>query len=133
MNAKIQPAAQSGNSLIAAVLGVVALLLVAGVLSGLNTRLPLIDTDRAAFIALGVLGFAMCTMGGIGVVIQKRGWADPITIIGTLMGVLALALIVLVLLGVRLPLIATDRDAFVALAGIGVLKVLIEGADHLRK
>ncbi len=110
-----------------------AALLVGSVLAGVNTQLPLINTDRAAFIALSILGMAMCSAGGIGTAIARRGWKDGVTILGSVIGVLTLALIALVLLGVPLPLITTDRDAILTLAGIGVVKVLIEAADHLRK
>ncbi len=123
----------SVNAWLAFTLGVLALLLIVAVLAGLNTQLPLVDTDRGAFIALAVLGAAMCSAGGIGTAIAKRGWADPVTIIGSVLGVLMLALIVLALLGVRLPFAATDREAFMALAVLGVVKVLIEAGDHLRK
>jgi hypothetical protein len=133
MNAPITAQKQNNSSVLAAPLGVVAALLVGSVLLGLNTQLPLVNTDRGAFIALAILGFAMCSVGGIGTAIARRGWKGGVTILGSVLGVLALAFIVLVLLGVSLPFIATDRDAIIALVGICMVKVLIEAADHLRK
>jgi hypothetical protein len=108
------------------VLGIVAAILIFFVLS--NRPLPLITNDRAALIALVIIGFAMCTVGGSGKAFAAYGWAHPITIIGSVLGVLILALVGARLVNLNLPLIVDDRAAFIAVAAIGVLKVLINVA-----
>jgi hypothetical protein len=115
----------NGNYLIAAILGILAVVLVFFFLTG--RPIPLISGERAAFIALAVLGLAMCATGGIGTAIGQYGWAHPITIIGSILGVLALVLVGATLLNIRLPLVPDDRAAFIALAVLGFAKVVVEG------
>lgn len=116
----------TGSNLIPAVLGIAAAILIFFVLS--NRPLPLITTDRAALIALVIIGFAMCTVGGSGKAFTAYGMAHPITIIGSILGVLILLLAGARLVNVSLPLIVDDRAAFIAVAAIGVLKVVINVA-----
>ncbi len=115
----------SGNYLLAAILGILAVALVFLFVTG--RPIPLISGDRAAFIALAVIGLAMCATGGIGTAVGQYGWTHPITIIGSLLGVLALGLVGATLVNIRLPFVPDDRAAFIALAAIGVVKVLVEG------
>jgi hypothetical protein len=120
--------------LIANGLGIVAVLLVAAVLT--NTSVPFISGDRAAFVALAVIGMSMCALGGIGKAQAGLGWAHPLTIVGIVLGSLALLLVAAVLTGRAgfLEPVATatggraaaeavtDRAALLVLAGIIALK-----------
>ena len=118
----------TANDVVTAVLGLAAVALVFFVLTG--RTLPLIADDRAALIALGVVGFVMCSLGGIGKTQATLGWTHPITIVGMLLGVAALLIVVLPLLNVKLPVLATDRSAFIALAVIMLVKVGLSGAGR---
>jgi hypothetical protein len=87
----------TGSAPAANVLGVVAALMVAASIAGV--RLPLLGSDRATFIGLVVVGMTMCTLGGIGRAQSTVGWSDPVTIVGIVIGVLALGLVGAVLAG----------------------------------
>lgn len=123
------PASNTVSHLIPAVLGVVAAIVIFFVLT--NRPLPLITTDRAALIVLVIIGFMMCTIGGSGKAFSTYGWASPVTIIGSVLGLLVLLLVGARLVNINLPLIVDDRAAFVAIAVIGVAKVIINAAAAL--
>lgn len=116
------------HTVLAAALGLMAVALVLLVLSG--RTLPLITDDRGALIALGVIGFAMCTLAGSGRVPAAIGWGHPISIVGALLGVAALLVITLPLINVKLPGLATDRSAFIALAVIMLVKIGLSGLSR---
>lgn len=111
-----------GNNLTTAVLGVLALVIVFAALTG--RRLPLVSSDRAALIALVVVGMAMCARG-IGRVAAAGLWAHPVAIVGYLLGAVILALAVAVLVGKPFPWVTTVRQAIVAVAGLGVAKLIL--------
>jgi hypothetical protein len=104
-----------------------------------NIRLPLLGSDRAAFIAVVVVGMTMCALGGIGRAQSTLGWTDPITVLGIAIGSLALMLVAAVLTGkagVLAPVSAliagtsslesaTDRAATLVLAGLIAVKWVI--------
>jgi hypothetical protein len=113
-------------------LGILAALLIVSVLTQINTQLLFINTDAGAFAALCVLELGMCSSGGIGVTLQTHGWKSSSMLIGGAIGVLALGLIGAVATGVHLPYVASTHDAFMALAAIGVVKVLITAIDRSR-
>ncbi|MBI5671152.1 MAG: hypothetical protein HZC41_24410 [Chloroflexi bacterium] len=115
--------ASNSSHLIPAVLGILAAILIFFVLT--NRPLPLITSDRAALIALVVIGFAMCAIGGSGRAISTFGMTSPVTIIGSALGLLVLLVAGARLAGVNLPVIVDDRAAFVAVAVIGVVKVAV--------
>ncbi|NWF67533.1 MAG: hypothetical protein HXY40_00465 [Chloroflexi bacterium] len=115
MTAQINP--QARNPLWAWILGGLALLLIVVTLAGV--QLPIISGERAAFYVLAIIGFIMCTMYGM-------QWnTNPLNIIGMILGVLALLLVLAVLFNVQLPLITSDRDAFIAMSVIVVVKAAI--------
>ncbi len=105
-------------------MGLATLLLVAAVLTGV--KLPFIRSDRAALVALTLVGMAFC---GLGMKIDLYGWLNPITLVGCVLGTLMLGMVIAVFAGVRLPFIPDARAAFVALAALMALKV---GLDVLR-
>jgi hypothetical protein len=94
-------------------------------------KLPLITDDRLAVLALVIVGFAMCMAGGSARAIGGYGMTHPVTILGSLIGVLALLIGASVLFSFRLPLIADNRTALFVLAGIILLKVVMNGALYL--
>ncbi len=118
----------STNGIITLVLGLLAAGLVFMVLTGRDV--PLVGNGAGALLALGVIGMAMCTLSGIGSVQSTLGWTHPLTIIGSILGVLALLVVALPLLGVQLPLIADTRSAVLALAVIMLVKVGLMGVER---
>jgi hypothetical protein len=102
------------------VLGIAALLLVGSILSGLNLGLGI--SDRAVLIILVVFGMAMCAGG---MKLERYGWQNPFNMLGSVIGAAALLLIACVFLGLRIPLITSDRAAILALGVLMLLKVLV--------
>jgi uncharacterized membrane protein YccC len=88
-------------------------------------RLPLIGTERAAFLAFAGLGFLMCAIGPQSRVWTGRSWLKPYILAGIVLGVVALMLAWMVLFGVDIPGIGSLRQAFWVLAGIMVVKVVL--------
>jgi hypothetical protein len=101
-------------------LGLLSAAVVAAGLTGI--RLPLLGSDRAALIALVILGMSMCALG---MQTMTFGWLNPFNVIGMILGALALGLAVAVLMGVRVPYISSDRAAMIALALIMATKALL--------
>jgi hypothetical protein len=107
-------------------LGLAAALLAAAVLTGLSQTLGV--SDRLAFIALVVVGMAMCTTG---MKLDRYGWTNPFNLFGIVAGAAALALVGAALLNIHLPFIAGDREAVAALTAIMVVKVIAAGVRNL--
>jgi hypothetical protein len=122
-------AASSINGVITLVLGLLAAGLVFLVLTGRDV--PIVGSGARALLALGLIGIAMCALSGIGPTQSALGWAHPLTIAGSILGVLALLVVALPLLGVQLPLIADARSAMLALAVIMLVKVGLLGVERL--
>jgi hypothetical protein len=101
------------------VLAILAAALVTAV--GFRLNIPLLGGGRAAFFTLAVMGAILCKPG----VTPWRGFSDPFTWAGTMIGVLNLLLIGAVLLHVRVPLIATERAATLALGGLMAVKAVL--------
>jgi hypothetical protein len=118
----------STNGIITLALGLLAAALVFMVLTGRDV--PIVGNGAGALLALGIIGIVMCTLGGIGTVQSTLGWTHPLTIIGSILGVAALLVVVLPLLGVHLPLMADTRSAVLALAVIMLVKVGLMGVGR---
>jgi hypothetical protein len=73
-----------GTNLAVIALGILAALLVFAVLTG--RKVPLLTSDRAALLALVVIGMIMCTQGGIGRVSASGTWLHPFSFLGYLLG-----------------------------------------------
>lgn len=112
----MSPTLINGMYIVAGALGVLAVLLVFAHLTG--KQVPFISGDRAAFIALAVMGFLIRLSTSVRLPNTKSYWTHPIAILVGVLGALALLLIIAVLAGIKLPLIAGDREAFTALAVI---------------
>jgi hypothetical protein len=91
---------------------------------GFGVQVPLIGNGRAAYAVLLVMGMALCSRG-IKPDVYGWSWTNPFTIIGIVAGALALVLSVLYLVGLKVPLITSDKIAILALAGIMALKVVV--------
>jgi hypothetical protein len=113
------------NGPISLALGLLAAGLVFMILTGRDV--PIVGNGAGALLALGLIGIAMCTMSGIGSVQGTLGWTHPLTIIGSILGVAALLVVVLPLLGVHPSFIPDIRSAVLALAVIMLVKVGLMG------
>lgn len=94
-----------------------------------GAAVPFATNDRERFIALVVLGWAMCS-AGVGQVIRTAGWRSPVAAVGVAFGVANLALIAVVLTGNAGTLasgnVATgERFAVAALATLMLAKSLV--------
>ncbi|MBL8055221.1 MAG: hypothetical protein JNK29_00920 [Anaerolineales bacterium] len=107
------------NALAAGAVGLVTTSLLAAYLLGI--KLPVITSDRAAFLAVAGLGFLMCMLG-MGKVVTGLGWTHPLSILGSVVGALILGLVLVVLAGWRLPFLADDRAALIAVVVLGLVK-----------
>jgi predicted Fe-S protein YdhL (DUF1289 family) len=107
------------TNIILIVLGVVSVLYILAVLGGV--QLPLISGYKAGTIVLGIVGMAMCTVGGIGPAVRRHGWSHPMTILGTVRGFM-LVVVLATIFNIQLPLIAGERDAFLAVVILGAAR-----------
>ena len=117
MNSKTLPANRSAS----VVMGIIVALLIGAVLAGFHNRYGL--SDRTAFVLLTVAGMAFCLTG---MKIEIYGWKNPFNLVGSLVGVIILLLVAAVFTGIPFPGVASDRDAFIALAILIALKVVLD-------
>lgn len=102
-----------------------ALLAVAIVLIGVTgKRVPLLSNVRLDIILLVIIGMAVCQQGGIGRVAATGQWTHPLAIIGYLLGGLILFITLAVFVGWKLPFIANDQQALLAIAVLAGLKIV---------
>jgi hypothetical protein len=90
-----------------------------------DTRFPVAIGPRTDLIALLVVGFAMCTLGGSGQVAASGRWLAAPAIVGSVLGVAILVIVVAGLVGWKLPLMSTPNDAVLAVAAIIGVKTVI--------
>jgi hypothetical protein len=91
---------------------------------------PLVGSPRAAVYAVAAIGFVMCSVHGIGAGMRYTGgsWASPFLIGGAVLGSLALLIVVAAATGLRVPMLAGDREMLLALAGIVGMKFVLTAA-----
>lgn len=87
-------------------------------------KIPVLSNVRADIILLVLIGMAICTQGGIGRVAATGEWTHPLSIIGYLLGGLILLITLTVFAGWKLPFIANDQQALLAIAILAGLKVV---------
>jgi hypothetical protein len=103
--------------LLAALAGVV-------IFAGLTgKKLPLLSNLKVDILLVVGLGMAICAQGGIGRVAALGVWSHPLSIVGYILGGLILLVLVSVFTGLKLPLIAGDRQALLAITILAGLKV----------
>lgn len=106
-----------------------AAFLVFAVLTG--RTIPLIMSDRAALLALLVIGMIMCTQGGISRVAASGAWFHPFTIIGYLLGAGIIVIGIAALLGKNIPPLTNYYQSFVVVAVIAAVKVVLTTIHRL--
>jgi len=67
-----------------------------------RTQLPILGTGAGVLMAMGVVGLAACAVGGIGTV-TEFDLTQPRILIGTVLGIVALLIVVAGLLGWTAP------------------------------
>jgi hypothetical protein len=87
-------------------------------------RVPLLSNVRADIILLVIIGMTICSQGGIGRVAATGEWTHPLSILGYLLGGLILLVTLAVFVGWKLPFIASDQQALLAIAILASLKVV---------
>ncbi|MBL8165974.1 MAG: hypothetical protein JNJ61_28580 [Anaerolineae bacterium] len=97
-----------------ALIAVAALLLLASLA---RLPLPIIDTERAAFFALFIIGFVLCS--GYGMQFNTH----PINLIGMALGVFIVLLGIALLFNITLPFLPDGRAALLALAALMAVKI----------
>jgi hypothetical protein len=116
-------------------IGIVAAeLLVTGLIvcAGLSSRhIPLIGEPRAAAITLGIVGFAICMiMPTIGKFISSAP-AHPLTIIGCILGAIALLAVVAQIFRWSIPVVNDPKAALFIIAGCIAIKSIISRFAYL--
>jgi len=111
------------------VLGILAVALIVFVLTG--RRIPLLSSERAALIALVVIGMVMCTMGGIGRVAASGEWLHPFSIVGYILGAAIIVIGIAALFGKQIPPLTSYYQSFIAVAVIAAVKVVLTAIHRL--
>jgi hypothetical protein len=119
----------SGTNLVVIALGILAALLVFTVLTG--RKVPLLSTDRAALLALVVIGMIMCTQGGIGRVTASHAWLHPFSILGYLLGAAIILIGLAALFGKNIPPLISYHQSFTAVALIAAVKLVLTTIHRL--
>lgn len=109
------------NTILSLVLGVLAVLLFIAVLTGVN--IPFAAGGMTSFIALAVIGVTACVAGNSHSATMfgwtsSTYWTNPTSIIGMVLGAIAILLIILTLIG-----ITGLNMAFIVLGVIVFIKV----------
>jgi hypothetical protein len=122
---KAETIAGSGQGIVSIVMALVGALFIFGVLT--NRNVPLVSSSRGALVALVVLGFIMCSVGGLSNKVGKAGffWLSPFVILGILLGLSAAYVTFAGLTGRSLPFVTGEHGAFILLSGIIVAKWLL--------
>ena len=87
-------------------------------------KVPMLSNIRVDIVLLVIIGMTICSQGGIGRVAATGEWTHPLSIIGYLLGGLILIITLAVFTGWKLPYIANDGQALLAIAILASLKVV---------
>jgi hypothetical protein len=111
------------------VLGILAVALIAFVVTG--SRIPLLSSERAALIALVVIGMAMCSMGGISRVAASGAWLHPFSIVGYILGAAIIVIGIAALFGKQIPPLTSYYQSFIVVAVMAAVKLVITAIHRL--
>lgn len=87
-------------------------------------KVPLLSNVRVDIILLVIIGMTICTQGGIGRIAATGQWTHPLSLIGYILGGLILLITLAVFVGWKLPFIANDQQAMLAISILVSLKVV---------
>ena len=118
-----------GTNLAVIALGILAALLVFAVFTG--RKVPLLSSDRAALLALVLIGMLICSQAGIGQVSASGAWWHPFSIIGYLLGAVIIAIGIAALFGKNIPPLTSYYQSFTAVAVIAAIKLVLTTIHRL--
>lgn len=107
-----------------AIIGLAVLFVAVTFIGVTGKRVSLLSNIRLDIILLVIIGMAICQQGGIGRVAATGEWTHPLSIVGYLLGGLILLVTLAVFVGWKLPFIASDQQALLAIAILASLKVV---------
>ena len=107
-----------------AIIGLAVLFAAVTFIGVTGRKVPLLSNVRVDIVLLVLIGMAICTQGGIGRVASTGEWTHPLSIIGYLLGGLILLITLFVFVGWKLPFIANNGQALLAIAILAGLKVV---------
>lgn len=107
-----------------AIIGLAVLFAAVTFIGVTGKRVPLLSNVRVDIILLVIIGMTICSQGGIGRVAATGEWTHPLSILGYLLGGLILFVTLAVFVGWKLPFIANDQQALLAIAILASLKVV---------
>jgi len=87
-------------------------------------KIPLLSNVHVDIILLVIIGMTICSQGGIGRIAATGQWTHPLSIVGYILGGLILIITLVVFVGWKLPFIANDQQALLAIAILASLKVV---------
>lgn len=106
------------------IIGLALLAAVIVFIGATGRKIPVISNIRLDIILLVVIGMTICTQGGIGRIAATGQWTHPQAIIGYILGGLILLATLFVFVGWKIPYIANDQQALLAIAVLASLKVI---------
>ena len=106
------------------IIGLVVLFAIVTFIGFTGKRVPLLSNIRVDIILLVIIGMTICTQGGIGRIAATGQWAHPQAIIGYILGGLILLITLFTFVGWKLPYIANDGQALLAVALLASLKIV---------
>src|SRR5512143_4057555 len=120
---KTNAASAGGTNLVVIVLGILVAFLVFMALTG--RKVPLLSSDRAVLLAVVVIGMFICSQAGIGRVSAINAWWHPLSIVGYVLGAVIILIGLAALFGRQVPPLTSYHESIMAVAAIGVLKVVL--------
>ena len=87
-------------------------------------KVPLLSNVRVDIVLLVIIGMSIYPLGGIGRIATTGQWSHPLSIIGYILGGLILLVTLAVFVGWKLPFIANDGQALLAIAILASLKIV---------
>jgi len=87
-------------------------------------KIPLLSNVHVDIILLVIIGMTICSQGGIGRIAATGQWTHPLSIVGYILGGLILIITLSIFVGWKLPFIANDQQALLAIAILASLKVV---------
>ena len=106
------------------IIGLAVLFAVVTFIGFTGKRVPLLSNIRVDIILLVIIGMTICTQGGIGRIAATGQWAHPQAIIGYILGGLILLITLFTFVGWKIPYIANDGQALLAIALFASLKIV---------
>jgi len=106
------------------IIGLALLFAVVTFISVTGKKIPLLSNVRVDIVLLVIIGITVCSQGGIGRIAATGQWTHPLSIVGYILGGLILIITLAVFVGWKLPFIANDQQALLAIAILASLKVV---------